>query len=235
MDIDDVSEKYAQLLDKHKETLVAARSRQGERPTDMKSRRELVNEFMMQSITQQRLYATEGATIHSSFVPLPYLPSTTSWEELKKIFIKDLRLETHHRGNYVLLRAITHPNRMTALMAIVEDEREDAVMLQLYQQPEEEDRPAVSVIEEGDVVLVKEPYFKIMSDGSYGLRVDHVSDLVPIEADSNMVPEQWCSRVFDLERTADDCKVEGNDAMKRKEYWRATKWYALRVCTACVH
>lgn len=95
--------------------------------------------------------------------------------------IKDLRLETHHRGNCLLLRSITPPNKMTAIMVIVEDEMKDAVMLQLYQQVDKMHRPATSILNQNDVCLVKEPYFKVMADGNYGLRVDHVSDLVKIE------------------------------------------------------
>ncbi len=70
---------------------------------------------------------------------------------------------------------------MTAIMVIVEDEMKDAVMLQLYQQVDKMHRPATSILNQNDVCLVKEPYFKVMADGNYGLRVDHVSDLVKIE------------------------------------------------------
>jgi hypothetical protein len=79
---------------------------------------------------------------------------------------------------------------MTGIMNVVVDEREDAVMMQLYQQLEENIRPASSIVINGDVFLVKEPYFKVMGDGEYGLRIDHVSDLLHIDTRHKMCPTQ---------------------------------------------
>lgn len=231
MDTYDVSNsgQHLQLLARQKEVLKAARARQGERPKDRRSREELVNNFMIQhTIQQMKRFKTRDTTeIHSSFVPSPYPPSIAPLEELKQTFIKDLQLETHHRGNYLLVRSITPPNRMTAIMAIVVDEREDAVMLQLYQQDDKNDRPATSVIKQNDVFLVKEPYFKVMADGGYGLRIDHLSDLVRVEARDERLPKQWSPRVFDVGKTADDWKIEGNDAMRRHQYWIAIERYVF--------
>lgn len=67
---------------------------------------------------------------------------------------------------------------MTAILVIAEDEKEDAVLLQLYQQKPEEQQLATNVVKYGDMLIVKEPYLKITGDGGYGLRVDHVSDLI---------------------------------------------------------
>ena len=116
---------------------------------------------------------------------------------------------------------------MTAILAIVEDEREDAVILQLYQQEDNNDRPATSVIREDDAFLVKEPYFKNMADGAYGLRIDHLGDLVCIGARDERLPKQWSPRVLDVGKTADDWKLEGNDAMRRHRYWIAIERYAF--------
>ncbi len=229
MDIYDVSDsgQYMQVLNRHKEVLKAARARQGEKPKDRRSRSELVDSFMIQHRAGQlRQLMTSGLTnMHSSFVPPPYQPSTASLEKLKQMFVKDLRLETHHRGNYLLLRSITPPNRMTAIMAIVEDEMKDAVLLQLFQQSDEMDRPATSILKQDDVFLVKEPYFKVMADGNYGLRVDHVSDFVKIEPLDQRVPLHWSPRVLIFDKTADDWKLEGNDAMRRQDYWAAIQKY----------
>jgi hypothetical protein len=110
-------------------------------------------------------------------------------------------------------------------MAIVEDEKQDALVIQLYQQPDENVRPALSIITNGDVFLLKEPFFKIMGDGEYGLRIDHVSDLVRIDARHELWPKQWIPHLFNLRRTADDWKQEGNVAMGRKKYWEAIQRY----------
>ncbi len=110
---------------------------------------------------------------------------------------------------------------MTAIMVIVEDEKMDALMVQLYQQPDENVRPASSIITKGDVFLIKEPFFKIMGDGEYGLRIDHVGDYVRIDVHHKLWSKKWIPDPFNLRRTANDWKQEGNVAMGRMEYWKA--------------
>lgn len=229
MNIYDVSDmsQYVQILNRQRMALKAAMRRQGQHPKDMKSRLELIRDFTIHTLLE-RLYwplRQNSNQLHTSFVASTYAPSTTPLNKLKPIQIKDLRLETHHRGSYLLVRASTPPTRMTAIMAIVEDESEDGIQLQLYQQPDERVRPATSVIMKNDVFLVKEPYFKTTSDGGYGLRVDHVSDITCLDAHHNLLPEKWKPTVIDISKTADDWKQEGNDAMEKKQYWKAIEKY----------
>lgn len=70
---------------------------------------------------------------------------------------------------------------MTAIMAVMEDENGDVILLQLYQQEDERNRAAADIIKVCTILLVKEPYFKVMGDGEYGLRVDHLSDVILLE------------------------------------------------------
>ena len=235
MDVHDVSHLhgYMQMLVQQKKILKAAyEEHQGERPEDRKSRQELVNDFEMNCMVQQ-IHQLGTGTAPTEMLDAQFLPATSLFtihcttRELKQTFINDLRLETHHRGKYLLLRSITPSNRMTAIMAVVEDEREDAVMLQLYHQDDKhvQDRPATSILKQNDIIIVKEPYFKVMADGEYGLRVDHVSDLVRIDPGDERVPIQWTPRILDLDKTADDWKLEGNEAMRRQQYWVAVQKY----------
>ncbi|TEY48900.1 hypothetical protein BOTCAL_0290g00120 [Botryotinia calthae] len=240
MDIDNVSDisQYVQVLDQQRMALKAAMCRQGQHPKDMKSLLELIRGFMMHA-SLEKLYwplRQNSNQLHTSFVASTYAPSTTPLDKLKPIQIKDLRLETHHRGSYLLVRASTPPTRMTAIMAIVEDENEDGIQLQLYQQPDERVRPATSVIMKNDVFLVKEPYFKTTSDGGYGLRVDHVSDITYLDAHHNLLPEKWKPTIIDISKTAGDWRQEGNDAMEKKQYWEAIKNYTAALkCSPSVH
>lgn len=39
--------------------------------------------------------------------------------------------------------------------------------------------------------MVKEPYLKVMSDGDYGIRVDHLSDIMFIPKFDKLVPSLW--------------------------------------------
>lgn len=237
MDIDNVSgvPQYIEILDRQQKALKAAMARQGQRPTDLKSRQELITQFMVSILAQSMMQLGPQMTshFHTSFVPIPYKPCITPLDELKPTRIRNLGLETHHRGSYLLVRALTPPRRMTAIMAIVEDENGDAIPLQLYQQPDEKFRPATSVIMKNDVYLVKEPYFKATSDGSYGLRVDHVSDIIRLDEHHDLLPEKWKPTVLDIGKTADDWKLEGNVAMERKHYWAAIQRYLTSSSVAC--
>ncbi|KAJ0332022.1 hypothetical protein COL922a_011556 [Colletotrichum nupharicola] len=64
---------------------------------------------------------------------------------------------------------------MNAVMAIAEDEEGTAVLLQLYNQPE--DVKADELLPQNSVHIIKEPFFKVTTNSKYSLRVDHVSDL----------------------------------------------------------
>jgi len=61
---------------------------------------------------------------------------------------------------------------------------------------------------------VKEPYFKVMNDGNYGLRVDHLSDVTWLSPDDERIPIGWRARISELEKTAETLKKEGNLALK---------------------
>ena len=226
MDMHDVSrsEQYVRILQNQKVNLKAADARRGECPTNRKSREELVNGFrlqlMMRDMQRLKTDTNRNMEIHSSFVPPPYPPSITPLKDLKQIFISDLKLGIHHRGRYLLTRCITPPSRMTAIMAIVEDEKEDAIILQLYQQ-DRKGRPDTSILNSGDVLIIKEPFFKVLGDGEYGLRVDHVSDVVYITTYDKMRPHKWVPGSKNLKKTALEWKTAGNAAMNNKEYWLA--------------
>jgi hypothetical protein len=159
--------------------------------------------------------------VHTSFVPPAYLPCITSVTKLQRIMIRDLRLETHHRGKYLLLGAITPPDRMTAIMAIVEDEQGKTSILSLYQQEDEDIRKAASIVNKDMVLLLKEPYYKILGDGEYGLRVDHLSDMIHIDNDDVRVPNAWQPRIIGLDQSAASLKDEGNAAMGEGRFWDA--------------
>ena len=63
------------------------------------------------------------------------------------------------------------------------------------------------------ICLIKEPYFKVMNDGDYGLRVDHVSDFIWLGYDNERIPSQWQPRLTTIQ-TASTLKEEGNAAIK---------------------
>ena len=111
------------MIQNQKETLKKAKNRKGQRPRDWKPRQELYLRFMMALLSGTQREG--GHMLYSSFVPPAYLPCTTPFTELRCVGIRDLQLETHHRGTYIVLRAITPPNRMTGIVVLVEDDRND--------------------------------------------------------------------------------------------------------------
>lgn len=217
MDAHDVSAQHWEVLKKYKQTLKEAKKRQGERPHDRKPRGYASMRFMLASMPLEENNASRF--IHTSFIAPAYFPCITAVAELKHITIDELLLETHHRGTYILLRCITSPNRMTAIMVLAEDKNNDVVLLQIYQQENEESRPATDIANSGTVLLVKEPYYKIMSDGEYGLRVDHLSDIVHLRSDDVRIPPDWQPRVIEVDRSAEALKLKGNLAMKEGKLW----------------
>ena len=226
MDTNDVSDihQHIQCLNAQKKILEAAAARTGEIPTDRKTQGELITKHQlmdMQSLMRQ--FGGNKNQVRSSFVPPPYPASIASLEQLTPIFIKDLKLGVHHRGNYLLVKSVTTPNRINAIMFVVLDEKENAVEMQLYQQPDENVRPASTLVTKGSIFLIKEPFFKVMGDGGYGLRIDHISDVLHIDTRHELCPTQWCPRLYDLNKPANDWKQEGNVAMGRKNYWQAIK------------
>lgn len=112
---------------------------------------------------------------------------------------------------------------MTAIMAVMEDENEDVILLQLYQQEDESDRSAADIISVGTVLLVKEPYFKVMGDGEYDIRVDHLSDVIHLKRDDVRIPKAWQPRLIEIQLSAESLKAQGNNSMGKKRYWDAIK------------
>lgn len=222
MDVDTDISNYLDVIEGQKRVLQKAKSRQGQRPRDRKPREQMYLEFMMASMaTSAQQQREQGYLMHSSFIPPAYLPCTTPLAQLKSIAIRDLKLETHHRGKYLLLRVITPPNRMTAILVLAEDDYGDVVVLQLYQQEEESIREATDIVDVGTILLVKEPFFKVMASEDYGLRVDHLSDIVHIDKDDPVVPKGWYPKISEVEDSAESSKIKGDSAMGAGKYWKA--------------
>ena len=180
MEIDDVSSdgQWMQALRVQKARLQNASKRKGERPKDRKPCRQRAQDFMIYATALKNHVQQNRFMINQSFIAPPYRPCVTPLADLEKLNVEDLRLETHHRGFYLLLRAVTPACTSTAVMAIVEDEKHDGYLLQLYQQKDDQYRQADEVISQNGICIIKEPYLKVTNDGGYSLRVDHISDIV---------------------------------------------------------
>jgi hypothetical protein len=171
---------------------------------------------------QSRRQGSASAVDVSFAIPI-YPPCLAPLEGLKKVMVKDLLLETHHRGSYILVRSITQAGSMGAVMAIVEDEEKDAIPLRMLN---EKLRCQDGCVGKGQVLLVKEPYLTSMLDTEYGVRVDHVSDIMFIPLFDEMVPSAWRERLPEHETSqwmAGDWLSMGNDYLNRGNFYSATE------------
>ncbi|KAF2447508.1 hypothetical protein P171DRAFT_509783 [Karstenula rhodostoma CBS 690.94] len=234
MDVHDVTDQYRQMLAGAKQNLLKAKKRRGQIPRDREPKDQMYLKFMMNlmSLKSSEQQQQQQHMMHSSFVPPSYLPCTEPLDGLRRIVIRDLQLETHHRGTYLPLRVITPPQRMTAIMVLAEDNLADVVLLQLYQQETEEIREASDIVNVGMTLLVKEPYFKVMASGEYGLRVDHLSDVIHVSPDDPRIPETLRAQFLPEKCSAQSLKMKGNAAIGEKQYWQAIKEYSNALTVA---
>lgn len=224
MNIDDVSSipQYMEVLKQQKAILKRAQSFKGQRAIPKKSRNEVISQFMFRQRMKSSRNSSGSQNIRSSFLPPAYPPSTVSLKELDKIMLQELSLETHHRGKYLLVRTVTPIYVMTAVMAIVEDEDGRVLMLQLYNQEIELSKK--QNLPEGVVIVVKEPYVKLMADGDFGIRVDHLSDLLFVPGFDEQVPLSWRARISPDEDASAFWKERGNEFFELASYRFAIDW-----------
>lgn len=170
--------------------------------------------------------------VRTCFIGFAYPPSTTPLAELRPIEISDLRLETHHRGKVLILRAIGHAHRIQSVQNAFEDPTGNVDRLALYN--EDPTIPAEELLPQGVVVAVKEPYYKATADGGYTIRIDHPSDMTVFHDVGPFVPLPFALPMLKLIKTpATNLKADGNNAYLRKEYRASLDCYnrALKVCT----
>ncbi len=203
-----------------------AAARLGERPLGGLSRAKLLDEHATRLSLSQALAAgvdvgRREANARTMVIAEMYPPSVVPYASLAKMALKELRLETHHRGHYLLVRTIAEPARLISIGTIVEDEHGDVAMLQFYHQlrPDAPHETPGTVVPAGSVCVIKEPFLEITSDGKPGIRVDHVSDVVWLAEDDENVPEPW--RAAPGDKTAAQWRQEGNAAYAASNYRRA--------------
>ncbi|KAM3444240.1 hypothetical protein MY4824_000129 [Beauveria thailandica] len=184
----------------------------------------IIARFSAARVSLNKSHAAQETMISTTQLPPPYPPSDRFVEELRPIFIKQMRLGEHHRGSRVIVRALTPPNRINAILLAVEDLEGTAVTLQLYHHPSADVVPSEEVINFGDVLIIKEPFFKCTTDNSYSLRVDHLSDVVWLEPFDSRVPDVWRTAVPEM--ISETLRVQGNEAVRKKCWAKALRLYS---------
>ncbi|CAI7581905.1 unnamed protein product [Penicillium glandicola] len=216
------------LLREHNRALEAAEALEGMPFKPKTTRDKLLKQFKFrQKMNKDKSGGRDSlSAVDVSFAPPIYPPCLAPLKDLKKLMVKDLLLETHHRGFHILVRSITRAEKMAAVMVIAEDEQNDAIQLRILNgKPRCQD----GSIDEGQILLVKEPSLTLMSDGEYGIRVDHVSDILFIPMFNKMVPSAWRERLPERETsqwTAGDWLNMGNEELNRGKFYSATEYYS---------
>ncbi|GAB0138026.1 hypothetical protein EsDP_00006273 [Epichloe bromicola] len=234
MDIRDITDEDRDFtLKQVQHATIRAKRRQGEAVQDHPSPEQLIGNFMMNltsNLPSVQIGHRNGRMILATN-PTPYAPCHRLLHELKPMKIAQLRLETHHRGGMVVVRVRTPPKRMAlAVVAIVEDEEGTATTLQLFHQPEELDVPAKEILQPDMVLALKEPFLKYCTEGSYALRVDHVSDVTWLEGAEEHVPIQWRRSLILEDSTR--IRLQGNDAVQSQKWAEAERLYTRAIRAA---
>ncbi|KAK5130014.1 hypothetical protein LTR08_002530 [Meristemomyces frigidus] len=213
--------KVAQMLAQQKQTLNAAKGREGQRPNAGPSRLELERE--LSAVFYNTRQQASGYALRQHFINHAYPPSTKVVGELKQIVISDLRLETHHTGKVLFVRTFGQPVRISGVSTAVEDANGDVARLAVYNS--DPLLGAEHVVPMHAVFAIKEPYFKTNGDGGTSLRVDHLSDLVRLQPHDPIIPVNLCSRLVELQKSAVDWKMEGNASYATGDFFAAVNAY----------
>ncbi|SPN96590.1 uncharacterized protein DNG_00112 [Cephalotrichum gorgonifer] len=195
------------------EFLKKAQSMSGKPPTKRPEREGLVNTH---NGHVQRQLGKPRATnlVKKPILALAYPASYKPMNELEKMPLTDLLVETHHEGKILILRTITPPYQGAGTVVIVEDEFGNADKLGIYNQS---DRSILSIIPEGSVVAVKEPYFKYNGENDCMICVEHPSDIIYLRFDDPIIPVKF--QLGDDETdTALDWKQAGDKAFVSNSY-----------------
>ncbi|KAJ6138087.1 hypothetical protein N7471_004573 [Penicillium samsonianum] len=209
------------LLIEHNRALEAAEAVKGMQFKQNRTRDELLKRFKHRRKMNKDKPCGRGSAsaVDVSFAPLIYPPCLAPLKGLKKVMVKDLLLETHHRGSYILVRSITQTEKTAAVVAIVEDEQKDAIPLQMLN---EKLRCQDGSVDKGQILT-------LIPDTEYGVRVDHVSDIMFIPMFDKMVPSAWRERLPEDETSqwmAGDWLSIGNEYLNRGKFYSATEYYS---------
>ncbi|KAH0370186.1 SET domain-containing protein, partial [Aureobasidium melanogenum] len=154
-----------------------------------------------------------------------YAPSKASILTLaNKIHLNDLLLETHHHGSFLILRTFAHSTNVSEIQTFmpVEDETGEVDRIAilnfgLSSWPQKQ-------LPSGAVLGIKEPFYSsVPEDMGMALCVHHPSDILFLDEDHPLFPDEWKSST--QPKTASEWKLDGNKALKSKDYIKANRCY----------
>ncbi|KLO81852.1 uncharacterized protein LW93_7009 [Fusarium fujikuroi] len=205
---------------------------QSREPIDPKS---LIEQAISTSLIQEMSSAAFGfglprkprETMVTYGIGKQYLPSTAKLADLQPMTIKDLRMETHHRGFFLSLRRVSPVSILQASSwTVVKCQSSDEVeRLEVFLHTSQYGNNTLEIASD---LVIKEPYYTLNAQGECTIRIDHPSDLMIIAISEN--PESWRNMEQYSGRSdfvsPGEYKRKGNDALLRKKnYAEAYFWY----------
>lgn len=169
------------------------------------------------------LQLNDPSKLRTNVVGDAYPPSTAPLANLERTLLAQLRLGVRHFGNFIAVRTTSEAHQDIATTMVVEDGSVPAI-LRLYQQ-DRQIEPSV-YFHKGSCLIIKEPYFQMTDAGSYVVRVDHVSDLIPLfDTNDDRICLRWRNSVMEHQKIAELWKKQGNGAFQAKDFIGAVKKY----------
>ncbi|KAJ5100649.1 hypothetical protein N7456_006701 [Penicillium angulare] len=193
MNVCDVSNhpRHARLLKKAKEEQQAADRRKGQPIQMTKSRLEVIDQLHEEKFEEAVFLNkadSEPSLATMVNISTPYLPSVAPLEDLRKIFLRALKHETHHRGDYMLLRVASAFIVEGTTYFIAEDENEDVIKVHIHYCNRKFMRTYMA---QKGVFILKEPFLKSLSEDNYAIQIHHLSDLISIPPTDPILPSSW--------------------------------------------
>lgn len=155
----------------------------------------------------------------SSWLADSYPPSTTPIRELKRICLKDLSLDLHHRGCYVLVQ-INPSLPFSGGVAVIGDQEGNFAGVRIVHQDGK--RTYNESWGYARFLIIKEPFYVAISRSSMGcITVHHVTDVVVVTVGDSRLPKNWQSHI---DKSVDEWKKVGNKAVSEKQFHLAIDW-----------
>ncbi|RDL33831.1 SET protein [Venustampulla echinocandica] len=180
----------------------------------------------------QNLQHLEGCAkasqVKQVILPSAYSPSSVPLDDLQKISLDDLKLETHHRGCFVTGMTITPPYQFSETITIIQDESGSVASLILGFQDDSLLNSGAS-LPQNSTVAIKEPYVQMNEDSGYVIRVDHPSDIAVLRGDDPAVSMIMQFVAEKKEISPMEWKKEGDRAYLERKYSSAIECYTQAI------
>lgn len=145
---------------------------------------------------------------------------------LETVSLRDLKLETHHRGRVLIVKTFCEPKRIVSIMSAVEDQNGDVARIALYNITSS--KPIDKVLPKDVFLAIKEPYYTPTIDGGVLIRIDHPSDLSQLDSNSRLIPSNMMP-VKMPKVSPTEMREKGNAAFKRHDWQEAVDCYSAAL------